>query len=199
MDNKRDFDPVGDLELSGKLDIQPTLNQQFDIKEPATINVMPKILAPDSDLLPTIQQVSEAQKRTMWLPGQSGNPTGKNAGRPINHKELTKALQEYLHSSPERIPTLVKSLFELATTPNRAQLPALQEIYNRIDGRVPDKLEVQSLMVTATPDQLASAAAALDQAIANERALVAEFSSQESAQSTQLPDKPPIITDSNPS
>jgi hypothetical protein len=62
-----------------------------------------------------------------FLPGRSGNPSGR--GR----DPLTTALKARL--TPEVADKLADSLLLMATTPNRRQLEAIAEVFNRVEGR----------------------------------------------------------------
>lgn len=85
-----------------------------------------------------------------WKPGESGNPNG----RPKT--SLTSILRECLEevdgdgkTTKERI---VERLVKLADDPKG--LPAIQEILDRIDGKVADKLQLQGVMIVTTPEEL---------------------------------------------
>ena len=80
---------------------------------------------------------------TRWQPGIA--PLG--AGRPKN--SLTKLLQDFLdENDEERKKGIIRELHTLALSRGgRGQIPALIEIYNRVDGKVADKHEIRSLVV----------------------------------------------------
>lgn len=86
-----------------------------------------------------------------WLPGQSGNP----AGRPKN--SLTTLLERYLEAdNASEKQRLVEELVKLAkTNQGRGQIPALKEIFERIDGKVADKHLNVNVLVTPESLQVA--------------------------------------------
>ena len=86
-----------------------------------------------------------------WKPGQSGNP----AGRPRN--SLTTLLERYLEAdNASEKQQLVEELVKLAkTNQGRGQIPALKEIFERIDGKVADKHLNVNVLVTPESLQVA--------------------------------------------
>lgn len=69
--------------------------------------------------------------------GQSGNP----AGRPKKGEALTDILKAFLDKkdgSKTRKQQLVERLYDLAMA---GEVSAMKYIFDRIDGKVPDKLE----------------------------------------------------------
>jgi len=80
--------------------------------------------------------------------GQSGNP----AGRP--KEPLTTLLHAYLEENGgARKQRIITEIYKLATTTGiRGQIPALTEIYNRIDGKVPDQHSILGLIVHVGDD-----------------------------------------------
>ncbi len=85
------------------------------------------------------EQVKEAGLATRWPTGTSGNLDG----RPKN--SLTTLLREILESDDgKKRQKLVEEMVALATTTGgRGQIPALMEIFNRIDGKVTDTLKLE--------------------------------------------------------
>lgn len=75
-----------------------------------------------------------------YKPGQSGNP----GGRPPD--TLTPLLREYLNANDEaekkKIVNTLLSLAKLTGVPGQAS--ALKEIFDRIDGKVPDTHKIES-------------------------------------------------------
>ena len=77
---------------------------------------------------------------TRFKPGQSGNP----GGRPKDI--LTPLLREFLNADneAEKI-AVIKQLISIAkSTGMRGQVAALKEIFDRIDGRVPETHKIES-------------------------------------------------------
>lgn len=75
-----------------------------------------------------------------WKPGQSGNP----GGRPKD--SLVALLNEYLNANKEADKkAVVQELIKLGiATGSRGQVAALREIFDRIDGKVPDTHKIES-------------------------------------------------------
>lgn len=75
-----------------------------------------------------------------WQPGESGNPGGKQKD------SLTALLRRLLDANDEAEKTaIVKELISIARKPGqRGQIAALREIFDRIDGRVPDTHKIES-------------------------------------------------------
>jgi len=68
-----------------------------------------------------------------FKPGQTGNPNGRPRG-----KSLTKRLQEALEKNDgELADALIKSLIKSGLKGNN---PAIQEIFNRLEGKVADRI-----------------------------------------------------------
>ena len=75
-----------------------------------------------------------------WQPGQSGNPGGRQKDI------LTPLLREFLNADneAEKI-AVVKELIGIAKTKGmRGQVAALREIFDRIDGKVPETHKIES-------------------------------------------------------
>jgi hypothetical protein len=71
-----------------------------------------------------------------WAKGQSGNPKG----RPKGTLSLTTQLKAYLADNPLRVRKLIEALYVMAVTGN---YQAMAEIFNRVDGRVVEKHEIE--------------------------------------------------------
>ena len=81
----------------------------------------------------------EQTKATRFQPGQSGNP----GGRPKD--TLTPLLRELLNTDNEAEKrVIVKALLSAAKVMGRGQVSALKEIFDRIDGKVPDTHKIES-------------------------------------------------------
>lgn len=99
----------------------------------------------------TKNRIDNIPPEKRWQPGQSGNPNG----RPKN--SLTTLLERYLEAdNAVEKQRLVEELVKLAkTNQGRGQIPALKEIFERIDGKVADKH--LNLNVSITPESLQEA------------------------------------------
>ena len=88
-----------------------------------------------------------------FLPGQSGNPHG----RPKNPMSMTALLREILeHDGGKTMRELVEETVRLGkATGLKGQVPALIEIWNRIDGKLIERH--MNLNVTTTPELLEQA------------------------------------------
>ena len=74
-----------------------------------------------------------------YKPGESGNPGGKPAGKSIT-AELRKMIDE--GNTAEEI---AKVLIDLAKSiGTRGQVPAIKELLERTEGKVPDKHEIET-------------------------------------------------------
>lgn len=75
-----------------------------------------------------------------WQPGQSGNPGGRAKDT------LTPLLREFLNADneAEKI-AIVQQMISIAKSPGmRGQVAALKEIFDRIDGKVPETHKLES-------------------------------------------------------
>ena len=84
-----------------------------------------------------VEPDKQAKKDTKWRKGQSGNP----AGRPVGKLSLTTQLKKFLEANPDRVLNVVQALYRAALTGN---IQALQEIFNRIDGKVTERHELEA-------------------------------------------------------
>jgi hypothetical protein len=80
-----------------------------------------------------------------FQPGQSGNPRG----RPRKHHSVTEALEKYVNtkdklSGKQRREVLAAELWRIATRgeDDKAKLQAIKYIYDRIDGRPRESVEL---------------------------------------------------------
>jgi hypothetical protein len=84
------------------------------------------------------------ERRGGFAPGESGNPGGRPKGRSIT-AHLRKEMEGLDPTDPEgrtRIARIVDKLYILAIYgEGRDSLAAIQEILNRVDGKVKDELE----------------------------------------------------------
>jgi len=102
--------------------------------------------------------------------GQSGNP----GGRPKNSKSLNDALRKILQKRGQ-MEKVAKALFDLAV--DCKHFPALQEIFNRIDGKVVEKHEIEgksSITLLFTPASPAAMLAAVEKPKALEESGIIE-------------------------
>ena len=77
---------------------------------------------------------------SQWKPGESGNPEGRAPDT------LTPLLRKFLNADneAEKI-AVVKQLIDIAKSKGmRGQIAALREIFDRIDGRVPETHKIES-------------------------------------------------------
>ena len=84
--------------------------------------------------------IAEEGKPYQWQPGESGNPGGRQKDI------LTPLLREFLNADneAEKI-AIVKELIGISRTRGmRGQVAALKEIFDRIDGRVPETHKIES-------------------------------------------------------
>ena len=87
----------------------------------------------------------EQTKAHRWKPGQSGNP----AGRPPNTRYISEILREKLLEETAEGKThaelIAEALIELAKDPKmRGFAPAIKELLDRTEGKVPDTHKVES-------------------------------------------------------
>ena len=74
-----------------------------------------------------------------WKPGQSGNP----GGRP-KKQSMQSALEKVLDASPELLAELIQTGLEQA---KKGDFRYWQEIFNRLDGKVINKVELTDKQV----------------------------------------------------
>lgn len=86
------------------------------------------------------KRLIEQTKATRFQPGVSGNP----GGRPKN--SLSALLREFLDANDlEEKRAIVKELIAVAKkTGQRGQMPAMKEVWDREDGKVPDTHRFES-------------------------------------------------------
>ena len=81
----------------------------------------------------------QAWQNNLWRKGQSGNPKG----RPKESLSLTNYLRQFLKRNPKEVHNVVMALLTAAKTGN---IQALQEIFNRIDGKVIERHELEGAL-----------------------------------------------------
>ena len=110
----------------------------------------------------------QAARATQWRPGQSGNPSGK-------HPSLSEGLRRLIYEQePERYQAICRALADLAVQPGKPQIPALQMVLDRLDGKLVERhLNVN---VSTTPELLESARAQLMGDRQEEQQLLADSS-----------------------
>lgn len=88
---------------------------------------------------PKKHALTPEMEASKWQKGQSGNP----GGRPKD--TLTPLLRELLNTNDEAEKrVIVKALLGAAKLTGRGQVAALKEIFDRIDGKVPDTHKIES-------------------------------------------------------
>ena len=78
-----------------------------------------------------------------WLPGKSGNPSG----RPKMPLSLTKILKELLETEPEEAEAIVKAHIKQG---KYGDMRAITELYDRIDGKVLERHKIETEPITLT-------------------------------------------------
>ena len=73
-----------------------------------------------------------------WKPGQSGNPSGRPAGKSIT-AELRKLIEKGTNAED-----MARILYEMAKRMSPGQLSAFKELLDRTDGKVPDTHKLES-------------------------------------------------------
>lgn len=90
--------------------------------------------------------IAEEGKPYQWLPGESGNPKG----RPPNIKYISDYLREELQKVTDgktNAELIAEALIGLSKQPNmRGYVPAIKELLDRIEGKVPDTHKLESDM-----------------------------------------------------
>mgnify|MGYP001616748080 CR=1 FL=1 len=78
---------------------------------------------------------------------QPGNKLAVGKGRP--RESLTDILRVYLEANNgEKKTRIIQELVKIASNPPpKTQLPAIQMIYERLDGKVVEKHEIKSLVI----------------------------------------------------
>ncbi len=87
----------------------------------------------------TNREISNANLKP-YKPGQSGNPGGRDKDT------LTPLLRQFLNADneAEKI-VIIKEMINIAKSSGmRGQVAALKEIFDRIDGRVPETHKIES-------------------------------------------------------
>jgi len=88
---------------------------------------------------PAKQGSNKAFIDNQFKPGQSGNPSGRPAGKSIT-AELRKLIEKGTNAED-----LAQMLYDMAKTKQgRDQLAALKEYMDRTDGKVPDTHKIES-------------------------------------------------------
>lgn len=80
-----------------------------------------------------------------FVKGQSGNPTGKS-----KTKWLTDALRMELAQNPEKARNIAVKVIEMAED---GDLEATKIIFDRLEGRPTQQIEVDTTITHMTPDQ----------------------------------------------
>jgi ribosomal protein L17 len=82
-----------------------------------------------------------------WVRGRSGNPTGKS-----KTKILTDQLKALLVQSPERVRTIADKIITLAED---GDLEATKLIFERIEGKVTQSVEIDQTITLTREERIA--------------------------------------------
>lgn len=74
-----------------------------------------------------------------FKPGQSGNPKG----RVVKNVSIVKAVIRRLENNPEEIDDIAQALINMAKKTSLTQLGAIQEMMNRVDGKVAETHKIE--------------------------------------------------------
>ena len=88
-----------------------------------------------------------------WKPGQSGNPLGRTRGSP----SLLESLKKHLNRRPEDVDAIALALVKLGKGKSINQLGAIKELFDRVDGRVVEKHQIEGelpLLIQFVPANL---------------------------------------------
>jgi len=80
-----------------------------------------------------------------WEEGESGNPAGRPPG------SLTTLLRQYLEQGENKAnkQQVIKALVDLAQSiGSPGQVSAIREIFDRVDGKVVDRHQIEALIIT---------------------------------------------------
>jgi hypothetical protein len=113
--------------------------------------------------------MSEAEARkcpefyaNQWKPGQSGNPAGKSPTKPLT-KLLKEALEAKLKDEDgNEKPAALMIAEALLDRARKGSLGHIQEVFNRIEGKVPLQVQVGDDPSAITLDILARAKEVVD-------------------------------------
>ena len=124
---------------------------------------------------------SLANLRPRWLPGQSGNPTGRGP----NTESIT---WWYRHLLAENKGISAQAIAKMAIQKAKeGSLPHIQEVTDRTDGKVVDRMELTGQILVATPEQMELANQRQLQILASEERLLAEYSDATDGEFTEAP------------
>ena len=103
-----------------------------------------------------------------WQPGKSGNPGGRPKLTPITDW-LRKLIDQPDGSGKTGGERIARHLVEVASSSGtKTAVPAAEMILDRIEGRVPSRLELDAHILVATPDQLIEASRRMELIAAQE-------------------------------
>ena len=93
---------------------------------------------------------------TQWKPGQSGNPNG----RPLKLQSITSWVKDYLDREGEQGKTnaelIAMAIISLCKDPNRRGFtPALEQLLNRVEGKIASEVNIRSLNISISGQELA--------------------------------------------
>lgn len=84
------------------------------------------------------QGTNKAFIDNQWKPGESGNPSGRPAGKSIT-AELRKLIEKGTNAED-----MARILYEMAKRMSPDQMRAFKELLDRTDGKVPDTHKLES-------------------------------------------------------
>ena len=84
--------------------------------------------------VPASQEIVR-DKLGRYLPGCSGNPKGMPPGT----VSLVGLLKKRLEEHPEQADKIISEFIRLGVKPNMTQLAAIDKLFDRIDGKVPER------------------------------------------------------------
>ncbi len=98
-----------------------------------------------NDKLKGNPDIVEIGKATRWKKGESGNPAGRPALGQCITDQIRKELDKQAVTGKSNIELIAKAIIELAKNPDkRGFVPAIKELLDRIEGRVPEKHQIES-------------------------------------------------------
>lgn len=89
--------------------------------------------------------IIEAGKATRWKPNQSGNPAGRPPMGQCITDQIRTLLDKQAGTGKTNVELIAQAIVELSKDPNkRGFVPAIKELLDRIEGRVPETHKFES-------------------------------------------------------